>query len=97
MNQVDTFIRTTFRRLELANNILPPDPLILKETLSEKFRPKVKKDVDDAEFMSFFGSFVAKGIVTNHNHYSNLYIPGLVLIAVILCLKYLVKKYFESI
>lgn len=37
-----------------------------------------------------------RGRVTNHNLYSNLYILGIVLIAVILCLKYLVKKYFKS-
>ena len=37
----------------------------------------------------------ANGRVTNHNLYSNLYILGLVLIAVILCLKYLVKKYLK--
>jgi integrase len=69
MNQVDTFIRTTFRRLELANNILPPDPVILKETLSEKFRPKVKKEEDDTEFMSFFSKIIErskKGIRINH-------------------------------
>ena len=38
----------------------------------------------------------ARGRITNHNLYSNLYILGLVFIAVILCLKYLVKKYFKS-
>ena len=38
----------------------------------------------------------ARGRVTNHNLYSNLYILGIVIIAVILYLKYLVKKYFKS-
>jgi hypothetical protein len=38
----------------------------------------------------------ANGRVTNHNLYSNLYILGIVLIAVIICLKYLVKKYLKS-
>jgi hypothetical protein len=38
----------------------------------------------------------AKGRVTNHNLYSNLYILGIVLIAVILYFKYLVRRYFNK-
>lgn len=36
-----------------------------------------------------------KGRVTNHNLYSNLYILGIVLIAVILSFKYLISKYIK--
>ena len=38
----------------------------------------------------------AKGRVTNHNLYSNLFILGIVLIAVILYFKYLVRRYFKK-
>ncbi len=38
----------------------------------------------------------AKGRVTNHNLYSNLYILGIVLIAVIFYFKYLVRRYFKK-
>ena len=38
----------------------------------------------------------AKGRVTNHNIYSNLYILGIVLIAVILYFKYLISKYIKK-
>lgn len=38
----------------------------------------------------------ARGRITNHNLYSNLYILGLVLIAVILYLKYLISKYIKK-
>jgi hypothetical protein len=35
----------------------------------------------------------ANGRVTNHNLYSNLYILGIFLIAALLCLKKLIKRY----
>ena len=35
----------------------------------------------------------AKGRVTNHNLYSNLYILGIVLITALLCFKKLIKRY----
>jgi len=35
----------------------------------------------------------AKGRVTNHNLFSNLYILGIVLIAALLCFKKLIKRY----
>jgi len=35
----------------------------------------------------------ARGRVTNHNLYSNLYILGVILIAALLCFKKLVKRY----
>ena len=38
----------------------------------------------------------AKGRVSNHNLYSNLYILGIVLIAVIFYFKYLVRRYFKK-
>ena len=38
----------------------------------------------------------AKGRVTNHNLYSNLYILGIVLIAVIFYFKYFVRRYFKK-
>ena len=38
----------------------------------------------------------ARGRVTNHNLYSNLYILGIVLIAVIFYFKYLVRRYFKK-
>jgi hypothetical protein len=38
----------------------------------------------------------ANGRVTNHNIYSNLYILGIVLIAVILYFKYLISKYIKK-
>lgn len=38
----------------------------------------------------------AKGRITNHNLYSNLYIIGLVLMAVILSIKNLIIKYIKK-
>jgi hypothetical protein len=38
----------------------------------------------------------AKGRITNHNLYSNLYILGLVLIISILFFKHLVMRYFKK-
>ena len=38
----------------------------------------------------------AKGRVTNHNLYSNLYILGIFLIAVIFYFKYFVRRYFKK-
>ena len=38
----------------------------------------------------------AKGRVSNHNLYSNLYILGIVLIAVIFYFKYFVRRYFKK-
>lgn len=38
----------------------------------------------------------AKGRITNHNLYSNLYIIGLVLMAVILSIKNLISKYIKK-
>ena len=38
----------------------------------------------------------ARGRVTNHNLYSNLYILGIFLIAVIFYFKYFVRRYFKK-
>lgn len=38
----------------------------------------------------------AKGRITNHNLYSNLYIIGIVLMAVILSIKNLISKYIKK-
>jgi hypothetical protein len=38
----------------------------------------------------------AKGRVTNHNLYSNMYILGIVLIAVVLYFKYLISNYIKK-
>jgi len=69
MNTIDTFIRSTFRRLELENNLNPPDPKKLQEAISSKLRPLILKAGERGEFAKFFKKMIddsKTGIRTNH-------------------------------
>jgi len=69
MNVIDTFIRSTYRRLELENNLNPPDPKKLQEAISSKLRPLILKAGERGEFAKFFKKMIddsKTGIRTNH-------------------------------
>jgi len=69
MNTIDTFIRSTFRRLELENNLNPPDPKKLQEAIASKLRPLILKAGERGEFAKFFKKMIddsKTGIRTNH-------------------------------